>query len=314
MSVPAANGFPQMGTTSTSGLGSIPVKFASKTIMQYYAASHLAACCNTDYEGEIKQQGDTVRIRSIPRITTSTHTKGANLGTHEVPVLGTQDLLIDQAQKYNFLVDAIDAKQHDIVLSDRFTEAAGKDMRESVEGDAIPKIALTAHALNQGATAGKKSASYNLGATGAPVAVTKTNVIEFLTAHRAVLAEQNADNGTIWMLIPMWMRWLLINSDLKNASLTGDSKSILRNGQIGEIDGMKILASNLMKNYTDGSTGGWDVLCGNMEAITWAAQMTENRSIQDKDYMGTFYQGIYVYGYKTVRPEALVRGYCYKGT
>ena len=314
MSVPAANGFPQMGNNSATGVGSIPIKFASKTIMQYYAASHLAACCNTDYEGEIKAQHDTVKIRSVPRITTSKHSKGANLGNHEIPVLGTTDLLIDQAQKYNFLVDAIDEKQHDVVLSDRFTEAAGLDMREAIEGDALSKLVLTAHANNQGATAGKKSGAYNLGATGAAVAVTKATVIEFITSLRAVLAEQNADHGTIWVLIPMWMRWLLVNSDLKNASLTGDGKSILRNGQIGEIDGMKILASNLMPNYATDTNSPWDVLCGNMEAITWAAQMTDNRAIQDKDYFGTFYQGLYVYGYKTVRPEALVRGYAYKGT
>jgi hypothetical protein len=47
--------------------------------------------------------------------------------------------------------------------------------------------------------------------------------------------EQNWPETGRWLVIPPWMRWLLVNSDLKNASLMGDEKSVMRNGRIGMI-------------------------------------------------------------------------------
>jgi hypothetical protein len=313
MSVAAANGYPQMGNNSATGIGSIPIKFANKVLVKYYADSHLAQCANTDYEGEIKAFGDEVKIRTRPTITSKAYSKGQTL-VHDTPQPGVTSLKIDKGQYYNFLVEAVDEKQHDIVLADEFTDDASLNMRNDIESAALARIALTAHANNQGLTAGLKTAGYNLGVTGTPVALTKTNVIEFLTSLRSVLGEQNADKGKLWVLVPYWVRFLLVNSDLKNASLTGDGKSILRNGRIGEIDGLEIMVSNLMPSYTDGSTKTFDILCGNRDAITWAAQLVNNRSITDKDVFGTFYQGLYVYGHETVKPEGLARGYVYKGT
>src|SRR5262252_10994017 len=47
----------------------IPVLWSTKLIEKFYASTVLAAISNTDYEGEIKNQGDHVIIRTKPTIT-----------------------------------------------------------------------------------------------------------------------------------------------------------------------------------------------------------------------------------------------------
>src|SRR5580765_7173711 len=49
----------------------IPEIWSGKLIEKFYASTVLAAISNTDYEGEIRNQGDKVHIRTKPTITIS---------------------------------------------------------------------------------------------------------------------------------------------------------------------------------------------------------------------------------------------------
>jgi hypothetical protein len=102
---------------------------------------------------------------------------------------------------------------------------------------------------------------------GAPLAVTKDNVVEVLERIRAVLGEQNAAKAGMWVVFPEWFRFLLMNSDLKVASLMGDPRSVQRSGIIGEIDGMTLAASNLLKGVTDTAHACTYIMAGNKDAM-----------------------------------------------
>ena len=78
---------------------------------------------NRDYEGEIANQGDTVRIRSVSRPTISSYTKNATL-TYETLTDAQRSLLIDQAKSFSFVVDDIDEAQASGALDEATTEAA----------------------------------------------------------------------------------------------------------------------------------------------------------------------------------------------
>src|SRR6478735_5603693 len=52
-----------------SAAGFIPEIWSGKLIEKFYASTVLAAISNTDYQGEIKSQGDQVHIRTKPTIT-----------------------------------------------------------------------------------------------------------------------------------------------------------------------------------------------------------------------------------------------------
>ena len=66
---------------------------------------------NRDYEGEIKNYGDTVRITGIGRVTVGDYTKNANMDEAETLTDAQTTLTIDQAKYFNFQIDDIDKVQ-----------------------------------------------------------------------------------------------------------------------------------------------------------------------------------------------------------
>ena len=66
---------------------------------------------NRDYEGEIRDSGDTVRITSISRPTIGSYVKNSTTITPETLTDAQRSLLIDQSKYFAFEVDDIDMRQ-----------------------------------------------------------------------------------------------------------------------------------------------------------------------------------------------------------
>ena len=173
-----------------------------------------------------------------------------------------------------------------------------------VQTCALPILYADVPAVNQGATAGNDSKSYNLGTAGAPLQVTKVNILETIINAGTVLDEQSVpEDGNWWFALPPWAIGLIKQSDLNDASITGDSKSILRsNGRIGMIDRFQIYNSRLL--FSNGTY--WNAMFGSTDAVTFASQLTETEVIPHfENTFGKGIKGLTVYGYKVVKPEAL---------
>lgn len=290
----------------------IPEIWSGKLVEKFYDATVFGEIANTDYEGEITQMGDKVNIRTVPNITIRDYQKGGTLEV-ERPESPNVTLNINKAKYFNFVVDNIDKYQSDINLMDAWAADAGEQMKISVDTDILGVIYTQASAQNQGATAGRKSASYNLGATGAPYAVTPANVLDAMTACAAVGDEQNWPETGRWMVIPAWMRYYLMNSDLKNASLAGDDASILRNGRIGMVDRWAIYVSNNLAVVADGAFSVYEILFGHRSGLTFASQMTQVETLKAESTFGDLVRGLNVYGYQTIKPESIGVLYGRKG-
>jgi hypothetical protein len=280
-------------------------------LVKFYAATVIAAISNTDYAGEIKNQGDKVIIRQTPDITIRDYVKGQSL-VIENPEKETTELVIDKAKYFNFICDDIDEHQSDIPLMDRWSDDAGQQMKITIDTGFLADVYADAHASNKGTTAGAKSSSYNMGTTGSAVLLTKTNVLDVMVDCGSVLDEQNVPEESRWMVIPPWMAGMIKKSDLKDASLTGDGTSTLRNGRIGMIDRLTLYISNLLTSVTDGNDTCWHILCGHKSALCFAAQMSNMESLRSESTFGTIVRGLNVYGYKCLKTEALVDLYVKK--
>ena len=300
---PAAAGFRDIGSTT---MQYVPVIFSGKLLTKFYAASALAAVSNTEYEGEIKKYGDTVKIRETPDITIRDYKKGQVL-SNEQPESTSQDLLIDKGKYWSFVTDDVDDAQTDIKnYVGNWTEDASKQMVITVETEVFADISGDEHASNSGATAGAISSSYDLGTALAPVVITRTNIVEKIVEFGAVLDEQNIPSDNRFLILPVWMCSLLKTSDLKQAYLTGDDKSPIRNGMLGMIDRFTIYTSNLLNDestYTE-------VLFGHKKALTFATQITKTKVQDNPDGFGMLYRGLQVYGYKVILPQALGLARC----
>ncbi len=103
---------------------------------------------------------------------------------------------------------------------------------------------------------------------------------------------------------------------LKDASLSGDQTSILRNGRVGMIDNTTVYKSRNLASVTDGttSTTAWYCLGGHISAISFAAQLSKIQSTDIEKGFGKLVKGLEVYGYKVVTPKALSYLYADKGS
>lgn len=310
---PTGTGYPvAQGVPSNFGTLN-PLVFSKKWCLKWYEGSCLTNVTNTDYEGEIKEQGDTLRIRLIPDIDTYPYTKGQPLPV-QTPATPYIDLPIDKGVGYNFKDHPLDRKQENMNSINKWLADATESTKGDIEKNVFANVYADAHASNKGATAGAEEACYNLGVTGSPVVLTKDNVLEYITFVDAVLGEQAGIPETDrFLVVPVWMANLIQNSDLKNASLTGDQISPIRTGRLGEIANLTLYKNNRLSKTVDGGANCYNIIGGHPAAVAFATQLTVHERIPDNDDYGHKVRGLQCFGYKTVKPEALVWMYAKRG-
>jgi hypothetical protein len=298
------------GSPSYSGTF-IPEIWSSKLIEKFYDATVLAAISNTNYEGEIKGQGDKVKIRTIPSLEINDYKSGQTL-VNQRPESSNVELLIDQGKYWSAIVDDVQVVQSDIGLMNMWASDASEQMKIAIDRSVLGGIAPDVAAANKGATAGKVSGGYSLGVTGTPIQLSKTTILEYIVDLGSVLDEQNVPEAGRFLLLPFWAVNLLKKSDLKDASLTGDSTSVMRNGRIGMIDRFTAYTSNNLPRVTDGANQCYDILAGHKNGLTFASQLVKTETLRAESTFGNIMRGLQVFGYKVIDGSMLARGYVYK--
>ena len=303
MSYPVAG-----GSVSYSGTF-IPEIWSGKLVAKYYDASVLAAISNTDYEGEISAEGDKVIIRTVPSLVINDYSSGQNL-TLQRPTSSKVELLIDKGKYWAAVLDDVQKVQADIALMDMWASDASEQMKIALDTDVLATIddqgaTVTTSGLYAGRISGDgASVGINLGSAAAPVTLTKANVIDYVIDHNLVLDEANIPEQGRYLVLPAWACAMLKKSDLKDASLTGDGTSVLRNGRIGMIDRTTIYNSNLLP----AAASKYTVYGGHKSALTFAAQLTKVETLRAESTFGDIMRGLMVYGFKVVDPTAMTVG------
>jgi hypothetical protein len=279
-----------------------------------YARTCFAEIANTDYEGEIRGQGDTVEIRTTPSIVINDYQIGGGL-SYEKPTSDKVELHIDQAKYFAFEVNDVDAYQADIKLMDNWSDDAGQQMKIAIDTQILGDVYADVAAENAGATAGVKSGSYNLGKAGAPVAITKANIMDVIVDCGSVLDEQNVPDDQRYIILPAWMNGMLKKSDLRDASAMGDNDSVFRNGKVGQLDRFSVYVSNSMSVVTDATTTrkATNVMFGHKKALTFASQMTNMETLPNPQDFGKLIRGLNVFGYEMIDPKAAGHLYAERG-
>ena len=213
----------------------IPEIWSGKLIEKFYAATVLSAIANTDYEGEIKNMGDVVHIRTKPTITIGDYQVNMDLVIQR-PSSNIVDFTIDNAKYFNLALDDVMELQSDINLLSLWSDDAAEQLKIVIDTQTLSLIDAGVDAANKGVTAGKISLNINLGTAGAPVAVTPVNIVDSIVDMGNVLDEQNIPETGRWLVIPPWVAALIKKSDLRNASISGDGVSMTRNGRLGMIE------------------------------------------------------------------------------
>jgi hypothetical protein len=304
----------------------IPTLWSGKLLAKFYQNTMMSELFNTDYEGELKNQGDTVRIRLAPSISISDYVAGMNLN-YEVPTPIFQDMQVNKGKYFGVQVNDVLAYQSDMNLMNMFTEDAAKQLKIQIENEVFFNNFVTEGpaAANEGGTAGAISAAYNLGTDVTPIdQATPENVLKAILRMSTVLDEQNVPEDGRWLVLTPFDRHLLMQSTLAQAYFTGDNSSVIRSGKIGSIDRFDVYVSNLLPRgaagkalvagLTDPATGGTVsdakarrvMVAGTKAAGSFAMTVNKTEPLRNQTDFGDIVRGLAVYGRKVVKPEALV--------
>jgi len=280
--------FSQFSTGATSEVNFIPEVFSKLLQAKFYKKSILPAISNTDYEGEISGQGDKVVIRTVPAVTINNY--AGSITTQELTTAKVE-MLIDKAKYYSFKVDDVLAAQADINMLEGASTDAAEGMRIAVETDVLA-AAIT------GATT-----------IGSQTTITAANILSNILALSKTLDELNIpEEGRFIVLSPEFIS-LLKQSELRQAYITGDATSPLRNGMVGMVDRFNVFQSNMLFTAGSGADSGYThVLAGHPKALSFASQFTNTETVRMESTFGDQVRGLKVYGSKIVTPDALCVG------
>lgn len=245
---------------------------------------------NRDYEGDIAESGDTVRITSISDPTIGTYVPNSTTITPEELTDAQRTLVVDQAKYFAFKVDDVDARQaKGSVIPEALNRAAYK-LRDVVD-QYIAGFYTSVPSAN------------DLG-TVAVVAATPTDAYDkVLVPLKVKLDEANVSTEGRWVVVPPWLHGrLLLDSRFIKVNESGTSEG-LRNGFVGRATGFDIMTSN---NVVNSSGDDYEVLGGGGDmSISFAQQINKVEAYRPESGFSDAVKGLHLWGAKVIRPEAL---------
>lgn len=244
--------------------------------------------CSRDYEGDIREQGDSVKINGITGVNTFAYTKNTDFSSTLQTLTSTsQTLEISQAQAFNFQIDDVDRAQQN------------------------PK--LMQHAMREAAAAlADKADQYVFGlyagVSGAQT-ITKTGVTTYmipdiLLEAREKLAAANipADAELVLEVSPA-VATRILKARLKNAT---DNSEALAKGYIGTFLGFRVFVSNNVKAVTANGATAYKCFARTGRAVTFAEQLNSVEAYRPENRFADAVKGLHLYGAKIVYPSELV--------
>ena len=245
--------------------------------------SHVAAnLVNRNYEGEIRQQGDTVHINSIGAVTVDDYTRNTDIDDPEVLTTTDQTLTIDQAKYFNFQIDDVDAAQTAGDLMDTAMQRAAYALNDAADAFLLQTIAAGVDTNNK------------IGSSAA-IALTAENIYENIVALKTKLDKANVPTTGRYIVVPPEIHALLLLDDrFVKASDGGTANDTLLNGEVGRVAGFTVYMSNNVKFTTD----HWEIPASVQTSTTYAEQIVSTEAYRMEKRFADAVKGLHVYGAK----------------
>ena len=245
---------------------------------------------NRNYEGEIKQAGDTVHINTIGAVSVRSYSQGTDL-SYDALSTTDQTLVINQQKYFAFSLDDVDKAQ-----------AAG-DIMDTAMGRAAYSLADVSDAFLLATIAAGGSSDNYVGSAGSPIALTKDNIYTNIVALRTALDKQNVPTQGRSLVIPPEAYALLLQ-DARFTSVQGVADGVITNGLVGRVAGFDIyMSNNAVKSSA--STPVYSITAQIADATTYAEQIVKTEALRPEASFSDAVRGLHVYGAKVTRPEAI---------
>lgn len=259
-----------------------PEIWSRELLFQLRSARVLTALTNSNYRGEITQEGDTVRITTPDSVQIRDYSGAV---TYDDTSSSQQTMPIDQSRYFGFKVDDVDEAQSNTDLISTFTVEAGEAMAD--DDDSFVAGLYT-------------DAGNTVGGAG----VDKTTVYDTMVDASTQLTKNKVPKqGRVACVSPDFHGLLTKSDEFIKASDLGDATVV--EGSVGRIAGFDVLVGHNI--ITDGSANAVEHnMVGSALAITWAEQIMNIEGLRLESSFSDAVRGLHLYGAKVIRPEALI--------
>lgn len=266
----------------------IPELWAARLLANLEEAHVATQFVNRDYEGEIKQQGDTVHVNTLGPISVKDYDATAKADGIDAPeTLDTDDqtLVIDQAKYYNFKVDDIDRVQAAGPLMDQAMHNAAFAIAHEIDTKIFKTISDAVPTKNK--------------VGSATTDIDATNVYSTIVALRNKLNKANAPKDGRKIACSTDIVGLLLLDDRFVKSGVDAAEDRLVNGYVGRVAGFDV--------YETEDVPEGEILATVPMATSFAEQITETEAYRPENGFADAVKGLEVYGVKTFYPTACAK-------
>ncbi len=266
----------------------IPEVWSAAILEALRAKLVFPSLCNRDYEGDIREAGDTVHITGYDDVTVHKYVRGQAITVDDVNDKEAAVLEINQSDYFAFKVNDLDKAQAKADMTGKFTNSAAYNMMKNVE-NYISNLMDTA-------------------------VETPAKTVAVGTPADAYLAVVEAGRKLDVQNVPDEGRWLVVSPDFY-ALLLQDSRFIegteaghntLLNGVVGQVRGFAVVKSNNVP-HKSASPDTQSILAGTNAAVTFAQQVSNVEAMRMQTDFADMVRGLDLYGAKVIRPECLTK-------
>ena len=245
---------------------------------------------NHDYEGDIAEYGDTVRVTSISRPTIGTYVPNVTNIVPEQITDAQRTMTIDQAKYFAFEIDDVDARQARAnVIPQAMSEAA------YAQANVMDQYIASFYTQVQSANA--------LGSLTVNSSTTPTDAYDKVLVPLKIKLDRASvpTNGRYTIITPEMHGCLLRDGRFIKVSESGTDEA-LRNGLVGRAAGFNIMLSNNAPNTTGSE---YAITAGVKAAISLAFQIVKTEAYRPQSSFSDAVKGLNLYGAKVLRPDFL---------
>lgn len=250
---------------------------------------------NRDWEGDVEQAGDTVRITSVSDPTVADYVPNDTTITPEELTDAQRTLVIDESKYFAFKVDDVDARQAAGNVLNQGMQRAAYKFRDEVDRyiASLYTSAQSANVVSEVAIDTSSPADWAVEAAKA--------YDEVLVPLGVKLDEADVPTEDRYVIVPPSFHGVLRrDARFVNAEKAADNGEALRNGIVGEAAGFTIMKSN---NVPTPESGHRVIQAGTNQGITLAEQINKTESYRPESSFADAVKGLLLFGAKMIRPE-----------
>ncbi len=263
----------------------IPEVWAANLIRAKEKVHVAAMLANRDYEGEIRNFGDSVKVSQIGEISVGDYSGDSDI-TFEDLNDAASHLRIDQAKYFAFQIDDVDAAQVNPKLMQEAMRKSAYALKDSQDSYILGLYA---------------DAGLSVDSDASPADITSLNVDEKLLEVAEKMDENNVQREGRFGIVPPWF-----HSKCVLAGLTAktENDALFANGFIDRILGFDLYLSNNVSIGTPSTGAQTRMIFGVVgESFALAEQIVSIEALRIEKRFKDAVKGLHLYGAKIWRPD-----------